>query len=298
MSGDRNQDGRLFLYQICILVIAAILQFDGIFNIYRFLPFSLLISPDTLGFAVITALIIVGFLYEERIMEHIESYGLSYRFDAVLISLIILYLVSGLLLFWAIHDIRVIGQRRRHADAGYINEVKLSVSKSTSLQGDGDENQKRLLREKYRRMERSEKIYSFIPSIVWIMLTVPGIPFLGGVQADAAIILLLPMVISLIPIVPAIINSLPGAKIKRAKAMEGFIGMTGTVTVKWLKNQGKLNLFYIKADHSRLQAISEDRIHRGDLVAINGVQYIPGALQKRQPFAIVSLIPESKQDHS
>lgn len=241
-------------------------------------------------------MIIVGFVFEERITEHIESYGLSFRFEAVLISLIILYLTSGLLIFWALYDMRMIWKKRNHTEAGYFNEVKPKSSESTSLQSDEGENQKKVLREKYRRMERSEKIYSLIPSIGWIILTVPGIPYLGGVQADAALILLLPFVISLTPMVHGIIKSLPGAKIKKAKAMEGFIGLTGTV--KGLNHLGKLNSFYIKTDHSRLLAISQDRIHRGDQVTINGVQYVPGAMRIMQPFAIVSLIPESKQDHS
>jgi hypothetical protein len=143
MSGDRNLNGRFFLYQICILVIAAILQFGGIFNVYRFVPLSLLINSDTPGFAVITTLIIVGFVFEERITEHIESYGLSFRFEAVLISLIILYLTSGLLIFWALYDMRMIWKERNHAEAGYFNEVKPESSESTSLQSDEGENQKK-----------------------------------------------------------------------------------------------------------------------------------------------------------
>ncbi|MGC8505756.1 MAG: hypothetical protein ACP5NK_03495 [Thermoplasmata archaeon] len=296
MEEDLNHNGRLFLYQISILVMAGVLQFGGILDIYGYLPVSLLIRPGIYGFSFIATMITVGFLYEERINESIESSSLTRRYDAVLIIMIILYLISGLLLVWALHDILTLRQRINYAETKNMNRVRKERDARISLEGVEDEDQKMLLRAKYREMERREKVYSLIPTLAWLILTVPGIPYLGGIQLDATLIFLLPVVISLIPLAPGILKSMPGAKIKRVKMLEGFVGMKGKV--KGLKHDGKVNSFYVRVDHSRLVAVSRDPLQRGDTVMVQSAQYIPRDRQMKEPFVIVSLVQEPNKDHS
>ena len=89
---------------------------------------------------------------------------------------------------------------------------------------------------------------------------------------------------------------MPGAKIKRVKMMEGFVGMTGTV--KGFKHDGKVNSFYVRVDHTRLVAVSHDLTRRGDKVEIKSAQFIPRDRQMKEPFVMVSVISDSKKDHS
>ena len=293
---DHSHNGKLFLYQISILVMAGALQFGGIFNIYVYLPISLLIRSVTYGFCSIVTIITVGFIYEERSNEHAESFGLTRENDAVLIVMILLSLLSGLLLVWALHDILTLRQRINYAETKKMIKIRKEKDAKISLEGIEDEDRKKILRERYRRIERREKIYSLIPTAAWIILTVPGIPYLGNLQLDATVFLLLPLVISLIPLVPNILRSMPGAKIKRVKMMEGFVGMTGTV--KGFKHDGKVNSFYVRVDHTRLVAVSHDLTRRGDKVEIKSAQFIPRDRQMKEPFVMVSVISDSKKDHS
>ena len=293
---DHSHNGRLFLYQISILVMAGVLQFGGIFNIYVYLPISLLIRSVTYGLFSIVTIITVGFIYEERSNEHTESFGLTRGHDAVIIVMIILSLLSGLLLVWALHDILTLRQRINYAETKKMIRIRKEKDAKISLEGIKDDDQKKILRERYRRIERREKIYSLIPTAAWIILTVPGLPYPGNLQLNGTFFLLLPVVISLIPLVPNILRSMPGAKIKRVKMMEGFVGMTGTV--KGLKHDGKVNSFYVRVDHARLVAVSHDLLRRGDKVEIKSAQFIPRDRQMKEPFVMVSMIPDSKKDHS
>ena len=86
------------------------------------------------------------------------------------------------------------------------------------------------------------------------------------------------------------------ARIKRVRMMEGFVGMKGTV--KGLKHDGKVNSFYVRVDHARLLAVSHNLLRRGDKVEIKSAQFIPRDRQMKEPFVMVSMIPDSKKDHS